>query len=364
VSGEAGARRPSSPRAKLLVLVSATLLALVAAELVVRCLSPLQLGFEYEDGFFRRPSEFTRDRRTNSLGFHDREHGPPAAGTTRVILAGDSYVASLSVPVEQTVGSRLEHHLNAAGDGAWEVIALGREGWGQREELEALESKGADLRPAVVVTLFLPFNDVRNNSPELEAAGTQQAARSPRNRPGWTKIRAADAPGLVLRWSALNRLISYGLATRRARALDPEIPVDYLVYASEVAPEWQRAWESTESLLLETRSAAARLGADYLIAVASTPHGVLGAEEGLEFLLWSYPAMRGRSWDLDLPARELARICSANGIPFLALEPAFREATRAGRRLHWRYNGHWNAEGNDLAAQLIARMILERESAR
>lgn len=341
--------------------ISATLLVLVAAELVVRRLSPLQLGFEYEDGVFRRPSEFTRDLTTNSLGFHDREHGPPAAGARRVILSGDSYVASLSVPVEQTVGTRLEHHLRAASGGDWEVVALGREGWGQREELEALEAKGAELQPAVVVTLFLPFNDVRNNSRELEEADRRQVARNQRGRAGWIRLDASDAPGLILSSSALNRLISYRLAMRLAPARQAEIPVDYLVYASEITPEWQRAWEDTESLLLDTRSAAARMAADYLIAVASTPHGVLGTEQGLELLLRTYPAMHGQSWDLDLPARRLASFCAQNGIPFLALEPAFREATRADRRLHWRYNGHWNAEGNDLAGQLLARMILEHE---
>src|SRR5262245_22775130 len=96
--------RPSPFLRRLLVLAGATLVSLVAAELAVRRLSPLQLGFEFENGAFRRPREFVRDETVNSRHFHDREHGPPVEGVPRVVLLGDSYVASKATPLEQTVG--------------------------------------------------------------------------------------------------------------------------------------------------------------------------------------------------------------------------------------------------------------------
>src|SRR5262245_33505595 len=344
---------PSPLLRKLLVLAGATLFSLVAAELAVRRLSPLQLGFEFEDGAFRRPREFVRDNTVNSHHFHDREHGPPVEGVARVILLGDSYVASKSTSLEQTVGSRLEVHLNAAGGRTWEVVILGYEGWGQRDELAALEKYGSSIRPAVVVTLFLPFNDFRNNSPELDEVGKRQKRAD--------EVPASEVPGLFLEWSVLNRLIAHRLAAWRARSPEAEIPVDFFAYSTETDPVWERAWDTTESLLLETRAAATSLGAEYLIASASTPSGVLGAKEGLAFLLETYPAMRGRGWDLDLPDRRLAQFCAEKGIPFFAMEPTFREQARAGHLLHWRYNGHWTAEGNELAARLLAKMILDRE---
>jgi hypothetical protein len=351
----AAARPASRLLRKLLVLGGATLIALVVAELMVRRLSPAQLGFEFENGAFERPREFTRDTTLNSIGFHDREHGPPAPGVTRVILTGDSYVAAMTVPVEQTVAQRFEHHLNASSDHPWEVFAVGHEGWGQKKELAALEAKGGAIHPDVVVTLFLPFNDFRNNSPELDEVGKQEK-RS-------LEVPASEVPVLFFQWSVLNQLISHRLAVFLARN-DQRIPVDFFAYSTEPDPMWERAWGITETLLLDTRAAATNLGADYLIASASTPSGVLGAEEGLDFLMRTYPAMRGRSWDLDLPDRRLAQFCAEKGIPFMAMEPTFREETRAGKRLHWPYNGHWNVEGNDLAGRLLAKMILERERER
>lgn len=347
--------------AKVIVLAGALLFALLAAEVLVRCLSPQQLGFEFVDGAYRSPTEFTRDMTVNSRGFHDRKHSAPTPGVRRVVLVGDSYVAALSVPVEQTVGQRLEAHLNADAGAApaWEVIALGREGWGQRKQLTTLQSYGPSLRPDVVVSLFVPFNDVRNNSEALQEVGRLQSERMSRFRPGWTSMPASSAPGLLLESSALNRLLSYWLATARARSDDAEIPVDYHVYAAEPDAEWERAWESTQALLLETRAFAKSLGAGYLLACASTPHGVLGAEEGLRFIQRSYPSMRGGAWDLDLPARRLALFCEENEIPFVDLEPDFRAETGRGSRLHWPYEGHWNVEGNDLAARLLADVILD-----
>jgi hypothetical protein len=86
---------------------------------------------------------------------------------------------------------------------------------------------------------------------------------------------------------------------------------------------------------------------------------VLGADAGLETLLKVYPAMRGRRWDLNLPDSRMAALTARNGIPFLALEPPFREEQAAGRVLHWPYDGHWNVEGNDFAGALLASFVLE-----
>jgi hypothetical protein len=357
LTGRAAPRRcAASMGKKLALLAAALLLALTAAELVVRRLSPQTLGFEFTASAFRNPTEFVRDMARNSRGNHDREHGLPGPAP-RVLLLGDSYVAGLSVPVSQTVGARLEAHSPAGTN--WEVVALSREGWGQSEQLKALEFAGRAVRPAVVLTLFMPFNDVRNNWPPLQATGLGQLERMSRFRPGWTKLSAADAPALLMPWSALNRLLSHRLAMARARRPDGEIPIDYLVYAAEPDAQWQEAWAATESLLLKTRDVAAALGAKYLVASASTPHGVLGPEDGLQFIFRSYPAMNGRKWDLDLPDRRLAAFCGEHGIPFLALEPHFRDQTRAGERLHWTYDGHWNSAGNDLAARLLAQFIFQ-----
>ena len=71
----------------------------------------------------------------------------------------------------------------------------------------------------------------------------------------------------------------------------------------------------------------------------------------------AYPAMRAYAWDLDRADRLLAEICARRAIPLLRLEPLFRERTRAGARLHWPVDGHWNAAGNREAGERIAEFV-------
>ncbi|UCG15350.1 MAG: hypothetical protein JSV19_08620 [Phycisphaerales bacterium] len=348
---------------KLLFLAVIAGAALLLAEAGVRCLSPLQLGFRYENGKFKPPKEFDLDRSRNALLLHDVDHGPKPPGATRVVLLGDSYVAAWSVPIPATVGRRLEHHLHAAGAADYEVIAIGQPEWGQREQLRALQDLGPWAQPDWVVTLFLPFNDVRDNSPALERIAGEQYRAMARMRPGWTHVSADDAPWFWVRSSVLNQLLSHRLAVWSGHRGRSGIPIDYFVYAAEQDDLWQDAWRQTEELIVQIRERSSGFGAKYAIVSASAPHGVLGADRGLRHLVKTYPGMREFEWDLDGPDRRLARICRLHGIPLLLLEPIFRAQTvEKGRRLHWQYDGHWNIEGNDLAGQRIAQFILASET--
>jgi hypothetical protein len=342
-----------------LVFLSALAAALVLAEIALRLVPSAWLGFTYGNGRFRAPAEFQGDPTRNAPGFHDVDHAPKGTGVRRIVLLGDSYVAAESVALADTVGRRLEHYLNAAGESAFEVVVLGQPGWGQRDQLEALENHGPAIQPDCVVTLILTFNDVRDNSDELTAVACRQEPFLVRERPGWTTLSARDAPLFWIRGSRLNQLLSHRLALRRQGARNAGIPVDYLVYAAELDEPWAQAWGQTEELLAQTRDGAACLGATYAVVAASTPHGVLGAEAGVRELVRAYPAMRDRKWDLDAPDRRVEAFCAGCGIPFLALQPVFRKETvDRGRRLHWRFDGHWNVEGNDLAGQCIAGFVL------
>ena len=341
-------------RKKLLFLAVIVAAVLLLAEVGVRCLSPLQLGFRYENGKFRRPKEFDSDRSRNALLLHDVDHGPKPPGTKRVVLLGDSYVAAWSVPIPATVGRRLEHYLHTAGATDYEVIAIGQPEWGQREQLRALEDLGSWARPDWVVTLFLAFNDVRDNSPALERMAGKQYGAMARMRPGWTYVSADDAPWFWIRGSVLNQLLSHRLAVWSGHRGRSGIPIDYFVYAKEQDDLWQDAWRQTEELIVQIRERSAGLGARYAIVSASSPHGVLGADRGLRHLVKTYPGMDELEWDLDGPDRRLARICESHGIPLLLLEPIFRARTaETGCRLHWQYDGHWNVEGNDLAVPYL-----------
>jgi len=349
------------PVKRVALLLASLVFVALAAEGALRLLPPTALGFAFANGRFQVPAEFPFDPRTlpkNRYLFHDVEPGPKRPGETRVMLLGDSYVDSRSVPIPQTVGRRLEHHLDAAGAGRFDVVACGLPGWGQVQQLAFLRRSGAELAPDLVVTLFLSLNDVRNNSEELTRRWRAQVASLVSVRPEVARMPASRAPLFLVEGSRLNQLVSHRLALFLHTRGPDAIPHDYLVYAEDTDAAWEEAWRKTEALLLATREEARKLGAGYALVSATTPQGVLGAQEGLEVLRDAYPAMRGRDFDLDAPDRRLRAFAEAHAIPFLALEPIFREASREGRRLHWRYDQHWNPAGNDLAAREMAEFLL------
>jgi hypothetical protein len=349
---------------RFLLLAASIAICLIVVECGLRALPDSALGFHYDPmkGRFALPREFQLNKSPNSLGFHDVEPKPRRPGVRRVLLLGDSYVESYSVPASENVGQRLQAHLNARSKTPHEVVSIGRSAWGQREELAALREYGARVEPDLVLTLFLPLNDVQNNSPELrERTKLQHLDPELMMRPGWTRRSAETMPLLFFDRSLLNQQISHRLARgllRRRGTARADVPVDYFVYSTSLDEDWREAWEETERLLRATLDGSWELGAGYALASASTPQGVLGAEAGRELLLETYPGMRGRDWDLDQPDRLMAELAGRVGIPFVALEPSFREATARGEVLHWPYDGHWNPAGIDLAGELLAEFVL------
>ncbi|MBL8897392.1 MAG: hypothetical protein JNM84_07180 [Planctomycetes bacterium] len=335
--------------------------ALLSAELVLRALPSESLGFVYARGVFTRPPEFTEDERRNALGFHAAELPPAEDRAPQVLLLGDSYVAALSVPLEETVGQRLERELDADGGRSLRVIAAGLPGWGQAEQLEALRALGPHTRSSLVLTLLLPFNDLRDNHPALEAQANAELEALARYRPGWLRLRREEAPLFFFESSLLNQWLSFHAARRRERTTrEATAPLDYEVYVDPPSGAWIEAWERTERLLLETADTARQLGAAYAVALASTPHGVRGPEDGLAILRASYPALRERALDLTAPTRRLERFCREHGIPCLELEARFAaEQARRSDPLHWPRDGHWNVAGNAFAAQQLARFVRE-----
>lgn len=355
------AKRPASRGALALLSIVSILVLLGALELVARSLDSRTLGFRFNGKAFVPPIEFVPDLKTNAQGFHDVEWPAPDGESVRVVLLGDSYVAGYWVRRANTVGQRLQVHLTREAGRGHVVYSIGKPGWGQRHQLPALREYGEALDPDWVVHLMLPFNDIRNNDRNLHAQSLRQSVTERRTSAGLGRMRAADAPALLFPGSVLNQLVSHRLGLLMSQK-PIDIPLDYAVYDQTPDPTWARAWETTFGLLDEIKAEADRLGARFLIVSVSTPHGVLGAEEGRRQLEAAYPALVGRDIDLDLPDRRVAEYARGRGIDFLRLEPIFRDRSQGDRgAYHWEIDGHWNAKGNELAAELIAERMLATE---
>ena len=167
--------------AKPAVAVCATLLALLAAEAVVRVLSlapgikPIQLssydciykrstnpilGFELKANCHSDDPDFIQTyERTNAHGQRDRERTlQKPNGVRRILVLGDSVVEGYGLRESETISHRLE---DLYPDGSTEVLNFGVSAYCTRAEIELLEVKGLQFDPDVVVLVFVE-NDFDN----------------------------------------------------------------------------------------------------------------------------------------------------------------------------------------------------------
>jgi hypothetical protein len=77
-----------------------------------------------------------------------------------------------------------------------------------------------------------------------------------------------------------------------------------------------------------------------------------------EALQMNPDAFSGRSGDIDKPQRVLSQFFEREGINYLDLLPWLREKS-ADRPLYFPLDGHWNALGNEIAAERVARLLAE-----
>lgn len=321
---------------------------------------------------FRTPVQINRE------GFRDIDHAREKPdGVTRILILGDSFIEAMQVPLEATLGRRLQAALDAGGRQI-EVITMGISGFGTAGELLLYERFGRAYRPDVVVLNFYAGNDIRNNSPVLEpglppvyaADGSVERIVAPK-RP-----RERGVLGRLLAWSQSYRFIRKRIITQNptlaaflvrlgllsAKTLDripyvDGVPVDYWVFAKNGGPQaaqWADAWDHTERLLGRLRATVERDGAELVISIATLRERVY--PDSWTAIMTAYPPMQKIEWDLAAPEARIERWCRAHDVHCIALTPVFLQQ-RDGQRLHWVHDGHWTEAGHALAATTLAAAL-------
>lgn len=172
---------PRAVAGRLGALTFGLVMALVAAELVLRFILPAQSGAMSGDanpwlqyvGWAGNPHQvrvnatFKTVIRYNSKGLRDVERSyekPP--DTFRILVLGDSFVEAEQISDPDKLFPRLlENLLNqqyAAGDLRFEVIAAGFSGWGTDQHLLYYQYEGYKYRPDLILVSFTS-NDVADS---------------------------------------------------------------------------------------------------------------------------------------------------------------------------------------------------------
>ena len=400
---------PASRRARLLALLTSTVLALLVAEMALRIAGvsyPNFYGPDARRGWALLPGAsgwWTKEGRAwvriNGDGMRDEEHPvPKPPGEVRIAFLGDSCTESLQVPQEQTFWKLLEKELAArcpamaavAGKKV-EALDFGVSGYGTAQELLTLKDKVWKYQPDLVLLAFYTGNDVRNNWRPLELDGSRPyfvprpdgslaLDDSFRETSGYRMRRTAPARVLYSLFNHVRllqlgkqaksmldgRIGAWKASTVEKGAAEHELGLDNAVYAppDPAHPDWQSAWTATEAMLRAARDEA---------AAHNAPFGLVSLTTGMQ--VHPNPAVRRefmRKLGIDTlfyPDERLAAFGQKEGIPVLLLAPELqRQAERGKVFFHGLPNtapgeGHWNARGHAAAAAAMAGWVCRRMTA-
>jgi hypothetical protein len=398
-------RRPRNLKKKLLLVLFGLLVGLLMTEVFLRVIGysyPIFYSTDYYRGFALRPGmwghyqrEGESDVRINSDGLRDREHARvKPADTVRIAVLGDSFSEAMHVPMEQTFWSLLERKLqdcNAFPGKRVEVINFGVSGYGTAQELMTLRQKVWEYSPDIVMLAFTTYNDIYDNSRALSK--TEEVPYFfYRNGELVYDSSFRDSRGYRQRDSRLNRLgrwfhdhlrfvqlLHYIQFTAKLRLTDwrnyrraqassqtqpnadvrttpfteDDIGLDNMTYIEPQYDRWREAWRVTEGLIVEMRNEVRQKGAQFVLVTLSNaiqvyPNQVVRQNfmKQLGIPTMFYPNLRLK----DFAQRE--------DIQFVDLaEPMQVYADRNNIFLHGfgsdLGNGHWNAHGHRLAAELL-----------
>jgi hypothetical protein len=300
----------------------------------------VEVQFPFEAGAI---SIRTTSHGLGKIGFRDvGTHAP-----YRAIAVGDSFTFCDEVRTESCWVRRLSDARGVS------IATLGVSGYSTLAEARVLKRYGPTFNPELVMVGFFP-NDLPDNVnfDEWVRSGTDDLPlwlqRSRGRHPLTTWL---EEHSIVYRLGAA-ALRSRGRDLQRHRdgGLDLVLRFDDWWIQVFNGPERHPGWPMVRDGLLDMKNAAAEMGARLVVLIFPTK------EEAYWDIARRY-LPSAAAIDIDRLPRLLNGFLAEHGILGCDLTGELREQARNGRQLYHRVSGHFNDEGNRVAAVEIDRCL-------
>lgn len=323
----------------------------------------------------------------NSRGFRGPEIPMPKAHNVfRIAVLGDSFIEALQVNEADSFCFQLQQILNntASTSHKYEIINCGVSGYGTAQELLMLQNYVLPIDPDAVLLAIYPGNDIRNNLQDLEkdtarpyfklgADSNLTADTSFRRSTAYQRAASnyEQSKAAIVNKSRVLQLAKHVrqhgmngklqiVETDIKDSLLQELVAAPYVYSQTAIPTHVEAWDVTTMLIQKFARTCEDSEIDLLTFNVSTPAQV-------------YPDSTIRQQlqkelnlaDLFYSEHRLSDFCEQNAINFFPLASCLEsEIEGPAHFLHGFSNtrlgtGHWNKQGHQIAARLIAPTIIE-----
>ncbi|HUT54453.1 MAG TPA: GDSL-type esterase/lipase family protein [bacterium] len=251
-------------------------------------------------------------------------------GVFRIICIGDSYTYGGGVKDEETYPTRLEARLQhrPGARAPVEVINLGVQGYSIRQMRLLLDRMAPRCRPDLVIAAVLPLQVV------TASMGMQSLTIGSDGFLLWNEVPTIGRIGnwLHARSRFLQVVLEKPLKRRRKkifRKVHPHKREDLFEGNGSYEAGW-RALEDQVRLMKQTAQ-----------------------DNGAAFALLYVPEIDFDKPDRDYPQRRLSSFCRNESVVFISAQEAVRQEAPT-RTLYHARDGHLNAAGYDLVAQVVS----------
>lgn len=320
------------------------------------------LGWENKPNFegIRETREFKTHIKINSKGLRDENYDyKKPDGTKRIVVLGDSFTVGPQVEENELFTEVLENDLlkNV------QVINTGVLGYGSYQELIFLKNEGVKYNPDLIVVAFYIENDILdnmggNNRPTFVFDNNRERALT--NATTNVPVPRKENVTLFLVFKKhikkhiKKHFHSYTFISMKIRRMDPNLFNVFKkigIVDKRTTPLGEQAlkrslelnstgWNLTKAILNEI----------ILVAEANNSKTMI--------LIIPSRGQVNKNWDSEINGA-LVEFCKEENISVLDLLPEFREHAKNGEQLYFKIDGHWNAKGHKLAAELLNNKLIE-----
>ncbi len=308
----------------------------------------------------------TMEWRTDGEGFRNDR----TLASADVVVMGDSFI-EYGLTAADTFGKRLEAKVAGL-----KVANLGKSGDNPFQYLEVFKRFGIPKKPKYALFCFYEGNDISEMAAFMQwqrGKGDYNLAYTLDSKTFFQRYRIAaegvikQVQGLAMTQAqvALQRLLHTG------RFIHPEVAVLRLPsgesykmlfvprLGSDSPKEMLRSeeWIALKKILMDFK-------------VVSFQHSIVPIVVYIPTVTHIYAKysseQSGRNWLRDVKDQiaaatntetAMSKVAHDVSIQFISLSPAFEETAQAGKLLYYTMDSHWNSDGRELAAQVVAKEL-------
>ena len=369
---------------RLATLAGSLFVCLLLLEVTVRLIEPREVAryfFVQPDSVVHhkfiplaksrfKTSSFNTHYEINSLGLRDKEYPlKKPAGTTRVLMLGDSFTEGIGVEANETFSKVLEGLLNGEGrTEKYEVINAGVGSYSPLPEYIYLKSAGLKLEPDVVVLnldLSDTYDDIQYTKlARFDAAGTPLGVSPDPVQPneGWWARKLFAIKGFLRENTRLYNFITlrisrYVEGTQHEGSNLGDLRWDKYAMLRPNYTYKDQDWHLTHKYILLVRDLLKERSVRFVLTVYPYGMQVSPREFNVGRQFWGF---RPDTLYSTQPQDSVEEFCKREDIMVINACPDFRDSSQSQYPMYIDDNGHWTASGQRVFAQILFREMRSR----